>query len=80
MRLPCPFCGSRDHHGLGYFQIEEQEGKLRVATCENCRGYIKTTTTLSALSVPQLLVVDVATVHLDLLAMQRGYHGQGPVI
>jgi FdhE protein len=72
-RLRCPYCDNRDHRLLGYLQIEGEESRHRVATCDACRGYVKMTCTLSALSPPQLLVADVATLHLDLAAAERGF-------
>jgi FdhE protein len=72
-RLCCPFCGLRDHQRLGYFHVEGEEARHRAATCDECRGYVKMVTALSALSGPRLLVADVATMHLDLAAAERGY-------
>jgi FdhE protein len=72
-RLFCPFCGQRDHRLLGYFHVEGEENKYRAATCDSCRGYVKMIATLTALSAPRLLVADVATMHLDLAAAERGY-------
>jgi FdhE protein len=72
-RLECPFCGSGDHQQLGYFHVEGEDNHYRATTCEACHGYIKMVTTLSALSTPQLLVADLATLHLDLAAGHRGY-------
>jgi FdhE protein len=72
-RLRCPGCGNPDHHQLGYLHVEGEEGKYRAATCEKCRQYIKMVSTLSRLSPLQLLVTDVATVHLDLLAADHGF-------
>lgn len=72
-RLRCPFCNNRDHRTLGYFHIEDEEARYRSATCESCKGYLKITSTLAALSPPQVLVADLATLHLDLAAADRGY-------
>jgi FdhE protein len=72
-RLLCPFCGTRDHQQLGYLTVEGEEAKARVAVCDACRGYVKMVTTLSALPGPRMLVADLATVHLDLTAAERGY-------
>jgi FdhE protein len=72
-RLLCPFCGNRDHRQLGYFHAEGEESSRRAATCDACGGYVKTLTTLSALSEPALLVADLATLHLDLAAAERGF-------
>jgi FdhE protein len=72
-RLRCPFCGTADHRQLGYFHVENEEGKYRAATCDVCRGYIKMISSLTAFSPPKLLVEDLATTHLDLVAADRGY-------
>jgi FdhE protein len=72
-RLCCPGCGNRDHRQLGYLHIEGEEGKCRAATCEVCRQYVKMVSTLTALSPPQVLVADVATLHLDLAAGDQGF-------
>ena len=72
-RLECPFCGTREHNVLGYFNVEGEETRFRASTCDQCRGYVKIASTLEALTGPRLLVTDVATMHLDLLAAERGY-------
>jgi len=72
-RLQCPCCGNRDHRQLGYLHVEGEEGKCRAGTCQECRQYIKMVSTLTPLSPLKLLVTDVATVHLDLLAADRGF-------
>jgi len=72
-RLRCPFCASADHQALGYFHVEGQEDRYRAAACEACRGYVKMLSTLQPLTPPQLLIADLATVHLDLAAAERGY-------
>jgi FdhE protein len=72
-RLLCAFCGNRDHRQLGYFHAEGEESGRRAATCDACGSYVKTVSTLAALSEPALLVADLATLHLDLAAAERGY-------
>ena len=71
-RLRCPYCDTTDHRQLGYLHSDGDEGK-RAATCDACQGYVKTVTALTPLPLPRLLVADVATLHLDLIAMERGY-------
>ncbi len=77
-RLCCPFCGTADHRQLGYFYAESEEGKYRTATCAACRGYVKMVSVLAALPPPRLLVMDLATMHLDLVAAERGYASGSP--
>jgi FdhE protein len=72
-RLCCPLCSNRDHRTLGYFHVEGEEQRYQAATCDECRGYVKMVTTLTAFSEVQLLVTDLATLHLDLAAGDRGY-------
>jgi FdhE protein len=72
-RLLCPFCGSRAHADIGYLYEEAQEAAQRAVTCERCHCYYKTIATLMPLTTPQLLVTDLATVHLDLIALERAY-------
>jgi FdhE protein len=72
-RSACVYCGERDHRQLGYLGVEGEESRHRVSTCETCRGYVKMVTSLAALSAPALLVANIATLHLDLAAADRGY-------
>jgi hypothetical protein len=72
-RLLCPFCTNRDHRLLGSLQVEGEEQKQRLATCDACQGYLKLRSTLTPLTPPQLLAEEVALVHLDLIALEKGY-------
>jgi FdhE protein len=72
-RLRCLYCDTRDHQHLGYLYVEGEQGKYRAATCDQCGRYLKMVSTLMPLSGPALLVTDLATMHLDLLAADRGF-------
>jgi FdhE protein len=72
-RLFCPFCANRDHRLLNYLTVVGEETRYRVSTCDACHGYVKMVTTLGPLSLSELLVADVATLHLDLAAADRGF-------
>lgn len=72
-RLLCPFCSTRDFQVLSYLQVEGEAPRQRVATCDACQSYLKLRSTLTPLTTPQLLVEEIALVHLDLIAMDRGY-------
>ena len=72
-RLLCPFCGSRAHTDIAYLYEEAQQATQRAVTCERCHCYYKAIATLAPLSAPQLLVADLATLHLDLVALERAY-------
>lgn len=71
-RLACPYCGGRDPAMLGYLQAGD-DPSARLDTCEACRGYLKSISRLTPHTSPGLLVADLATVHLDLIARDRGY-------
>jgi FdhE protein len=71
-RLLCPFCGTREHADLGYLHVEGADHQ-RAVTCEQCRGYLKVLATLGPLKPLDLLVQDLATLPLDMIALERGY-------
>jgi formate dehydrogenase maturation protein FdhE len=62
-----------DHKQLGNLHLEGEGNKFRAATCQECRQYVKMVSTLVALSPSDLLLADLATVHLDLLAADQGF-------
>jgi FdhE protein len=72
-RLRCPFCDNRDFQTLGYLHVEGEEDRYRAGSCELCHGYVKWVSTLFPLATPQVFTADVATLHLDLAAAERGY-------
>lgn len=71
-RLLCPYCGSSNHEDLGYLHVEGAD-QQRAVTCERCRGYIKVLASLAAIPPLELMVHDLATIHLDLIAVERGF-------
>jgi FdhE protein len=82
--LRCPYCGEDDHMRLGSLVVTlDQErdpaasGLARVATsidtCGRCRGYLKTMTTLGPTPADDLGLIDLATVELDVAALEHGY-------
>jgi FdhE protein len=71
--LCCVYCGERDHEKLGMLVPEESGETLKVETCESCRGYLKSVATLQAIPPFELLLRDLDTIELDLVARERGY-------
>lgn len=71
-RQLCPFCGNRNHQRLGYQHIAGADHE-RAATCEECRGYLKVLASLAPLTPLELIVRDLATLPLDMIALERGY-------
>jgi FdhE protein len=72
-RLFCPFCETRDHRHLEDLFVEGEDQKSRVSVCDACRSFVRAVSTLTALSAPGLLIADLETLHLALLAAERGY-------
>ncbi len=71
-RLKCPFCENKDHESLHYF-YEEGKEIYRVDVCDKCKQYIKTVDTRKLDYEPDLNLEDIATIHLDLVATDKGF-------
>jgi FdhE protein len=71
--LCCAYCGERDHNKLGSLVPEESGEVLKVETCATCRGYVKSVATLQSIPPFELLLRDLETVELDLVAIDHGY-------
>lgn len=70
-RLACAFCGEKDKDKRSYFHAEGQDAH-RIDLCDGCHHYIKTID-LSKIDVPDLFLEDLATQHLDVIAVEKGY-------
>ena len=66
-RTACPFCEVESHR-LASVGIDN-EGGLRLDYCESCRGYLKT---YVGEGDERILLADWTSLHLDLLARDRG--------
>ncbi|HEY1334913.1 MAG TPA: formate dehydrogenase accessory protein FdhE, partial [Myxococcaceae bacterium] len=66
-RTQCPFC-ENDSHRLAGIKIDA-EPALRIDHCTECRGYLKT---YVGQGQESLLLADWTSLHLDLLAHERG--------
>ncbi len=72
-RLRCAYCRTTDQRRLGSL-VPEEEGELRkVDTCRECGGYIKIITTLRAWPSYRVALEDLASVDLDLVALEHGF-------
>ncbi len=72
-RLQCAFCGNDQHRTLGTISVEGEEEKYRAQTCDQCQGYLKIVVTFDPIAIDLLTVEDLATLHLDWIATERGY-------
>ena len=66
-RTACPFCQTDDHR-LTVVKIDS-EPELRLDTCESCKGYLKT---YVGRGDEDVMLADWTSVHLDVLARERG--------
>jgi FdhE protein len=73
-RLRCTSCGEHDHRKLGYLHAEGEGEFMRADRCDSCRSYLKAVAVLDPLSPDGLLEEDLASVGLDLIALEHGYH------
>jgi FdhE protein len=71
-RLACPFCENTDHKRLQTLIVENYP-QVKLEVCEICRRYLKLVDSKEFIGlVPEVEVL--TTPHLDLAAMERGYH------
>jgi FdhE protein len=70
-RIVCPFCNNKDQESLHYFTAEGEE-TYRIDLCDKCHQYIKTID-LRAIGEIDPSLEDLATLHLDVIASQKGY-------
>lgn len=68
-RRGCAFCENQDEHRLAILVIEG-ERDLRIDHCESCGGYIKT---YNGSGNELLLLADWTSLHLDIIARDRGW-------
>jgi FdhE protein len=72
-RMMCPFCRTTDQAKLSYIFAEGDQSR-RAYLCENCKKYIKISAGGSqGMEDIVLPLEDLATVHLDHAAAERGY-------
>lgn len=77
-RIYCPFCENKDQKTLHYFS-SEQEQDYRVDVCDQCKKYIKTIDTRNMDRPVHLLVEQISTLHLDMLAQEQGLESSIPL-
>jgi FdhE protein len=75
-RIFCPFCENKEQESLRYF-FGEGEETHRIDLCDQCHQYIKTIDTRN-LQESDPVLEDLATLHLDILASQKGYKRPAP--
>jgi FdhE protein len=71
--LFCPYCGMTDHEELVSLVPEKNGVNSAIEACRRCLGYVKSLTTLQGSAPAKVMLDDLASVHLDVAAVQQGY-------
>lgn len=71
--LNCSYCGMTDHKELVSLVPEKSASNAVIEACKRCLGYIKTFTTLQGGAPVKVMVDDLASVDLDIAALEAGY-------
>ena len=76
--IRCPYCGVTGHEARAALVSEEDREARKVETCAACRGYLKVISTLQAWAGDEVTLADLATIDLDLVALEREYERPEP--
>ena len=76
--LRCVYCANTDHTTLGVFAPDAALETRTIETCARCGGYVKTLATLQGTAAEAVALLDLATVELDIAALEPGMHAPGP--
>ena len=71
--LHCSYCGEDNHNALVSLVPENGELNAVIEGCTSCRGYVKTFTRLQGCAPGTVMLDDLASVHLDVAALEQGY-------
>lgn len=71
--LACPFCGMNDHEQLATLVPERSQAHAVIDACNACRGYVKAFTRLQGCPPEAVMIEDLASVDLDIAALDNGY-------
>ena len=71
--LFCPYCAMTDHNELVSLVPERSGSNAVIDACKRCLGYVKTFTTLQGSAPVKVIVDDLASVDLDIAALELGY-------
>jgi len=75
--LCCPYCRTTDHEELVTLVPENGQANAVVEACRRCRGYLKSLTRLQGSPPAGVHLDDLATVDLDIAALDQKYERPG---
>ncbi|MGE5523898.1 MAG: formate dehydrogenase accessory protein FdhE [Rhodospirillaceae bacterium] len=70
--LQCPFCGNDDHDRLGAL-VADDAARSAIEVCNACGSYVKVFTVLRGWAAGEVMIQDLATTELDIVAAEQGY-------
>ncbi len=76
-RLQCVQCGNEDHQTLHCLYADNDRQRMHVEVCDKCRSYLKVISSFTPAPAAMLPAEDLATLHLDYIARERGYGKAG---
>jgi FdhE protein len=71
--LWCPYCDTSDHDNFVALVPENGGSNVVIDGCRQCLGYVKTLTRLQGCPPDTVMVEDLASVELDVAALEHGY-------
>ena len=71
--LHCAYCANTNHDELATLSPENPGTTGSVDACKRCRGYVKLFTRLQGCPPAQVILEDLASVDLDVAALEQGY-------
>lgn len=71
--LRCSYCRLDDHNALVSLVPERSGSNAVIEACTSCLGYVKTFTRLQGCAPEMVMLDDLASVHLDVAALEQGY-------
>jgi FdhE protein len=71
--LVCAFCGLSDHQQLTSLVPAKTDMHAVIDACHGCRGYVKAFTRLQGCAPSAVMIEDLASVDLDMAAIEQGY-------
>jgi FdhE protein len=71
--LRCLYCGLDDHHALVSLVPDGGGSNAVIEACRSCLGYVKVFTRLQGCAPGTVMLDDLASVHLDVAALEHGY-------
>lgn len=71
-KISCAHCGTEDHNQLEILKLEGQES-AQIHVCHSCKGYTKVIDVRKMIKKESPQILDIKTIHLDIIAQENGY-------